>query len=46
MCTEIPRARSKYADANLRIKQKEKADIYDFVEDQLRSKGYGIDNNC
>jgi len=35
--------RAKYADAGLRIRQKEKADIYDFVEDILRSKGYGID---
>ncbi|MFQ6081278.1 MAG: tyrosine-type recombinase/integrase [Candidatus Bathyarchaeia archaeon] len=35
--------RGKYAAAGLRIRQKEKADIYDFVEDLLRSKGYGID---
>jgi hypothetical protein len=35
--------RSKYAMARLCIRQKEKADIYDFIEDILRSKGYGID---
>lgn len=35
--------RSQYAAANLQIKHKEKADIYDFVEDLLRSKGYGLD---
>jgi integrase len=35
--------RGKYATAGLCIRQKEKADIYDFVEDILRSKGYGID---
>ena len=35
--------RAKYASAGLRIRQKEKADVYDFVEDLLRSKGYGID---
>jgi hypothetical protein len=35
--------RSKYHAAGLCIRQKEKADIYDFVEDILRSKGYGID---
>ena len=35
--------RGKYAAAGLRIRQKEKADIYDFVEDILRSRGYGID---
>jgi len=29
--------------AGLCIRQKEKSDIYDFVEDILRSKGYGID---
>jgi integrase len=34
--------RGKYAEAGLRIRQKEKADIYDFVEDILRSKGYAI----
>ena len=35
--------RSKYAMAELCIKQREKVDIYDFVEDILRRKGYGID---
>ena len=35
--------RARYAAAGLRIKQKEKADIYDFVEDVLKSKGYSID---
>jgi hypothetical protein len=35
--------RSKYAMTELCIRQKEKSDIYDFVEDLLRSKGYGID---
>ena len=35
--------RSKYHAAGLCIRQKEKADIYDFVKDILRSKGYGID---
>jgi len=35
--------RNKYALTELSIRQKEKADIYDFVEDILRSKGYGID---
>lgn len=35
--------RSKYAMAKLCIRQREKTDIYDFVEDILRSKGYGID---
>jgi integrase len=35
--------RSKYAMAGLRIRQKEKADIYDFVEDVLKPKGYSID---
>lgn len=35
--------RSKYAAAGIRIRQKEKADIYEFVEDLLRSKGYSID---
>jgi len=34
---------NKYAMTELSIRQKEKADIYDFVEDILRSKGYGID---
>lgn len=35
--------RSKYAMAGLCIRQKDKSDIYDFVEDILRSKGYRID---
>jgi integrase len=35
--------RSKYAMAGLCIRQRDKSDIYDFVEDILRSKGYGID---
>jgi integrase len=35
--------RNKYALAELCIRQKEKADIYDFVEDILKSKGCGID---
>jgi len=35
--------RNKYALAGLSIRQKEKADIYDFVEDVIRSKGYSID---
>ena len=35
--------RARYAAAGLCIKQKEKSDIYDFVEDVLKSKGYSID---
>ena len=35
--------RGKYSATELRIRQKEKAEIYDFIEDILRSKGYGID---
>ena len=35
--------RNKYVMAELCIRQKEKADIYDFMEDILRSKGYAID---
>jgi integrase len=35
--------RDRYASAGLCIRQKEKADIYDFVEELLRSKGYSID---
>ena len=35
--------RSKYAMAGLCIRQKDKSDIYDFVEDILRSKGYHTD---
>ncbi len=35
--------RKKYAKTGLCIRQKEKADIYDFIEDILRSKGYHTD---
>ncbi|MCP8322602.1 MAG: hypothetical protein L6N96_00280 [Candidatus Methylarchaceae archaeon HK02M2] len=35
--------RSKYAMVEPSIRQKEKSDIYDFVEDILRSKGCSID---
>ena len=41
--TDIEFLRSKYAMAGLSIRKKEKADIYDFVEDMLKSKGYSID---
>ena len=35
--------RNKYAMTGLCIRQKEKSDIYDFIEDVLRSKGYRTD---
>ena len=34
-----------YAQADLRIRPKEKADIYDFIEDILRSRGYLVDRD-
>ena len=42
---DVDTLREKYAVAGLRIRQKEKADIYDFVEDILRNKGYSIDRD-
>ena len=35
--------RNIYAQADLRIRPRDKADIYDFIEDILRSRGYLID---
>ncbi|MFH0897655.1 MAG: hypothetical protein V1850_06390, partial [Candidatus Bathyarchaeota archaeon] len=40
---DVNTLREKYAMAGLCIRQKQKTDIYDFVEDILRNKGYGID---
>ena len=40
---DIEFLRRKYAATGLSIRQKEKADISDFIEDILRSKGYGIE---
>jgi hypothetical protein len=40
---DVNTLREKYAVAGLCIRQKEKADIYDFVEDILRNKGYSFD---
>jgi len=40
---DVDTLREKYAEAELCIRKKEKADIYDFVEDVLRNKGYSVD---